>query len=143
MSHKDIIERWYSQVWVQGCLDQIDTFFTPDFTAAGIVPGLQLGPGDFRDLVETVRSKIDHLQIDLRGIVEQGDWISAVLLIRARERHSGRPLSGVGQMVARIENGRFAECFNQFDFLTFFEQIGQLPPNTLETLLVGQTLEVA
>ena len=108
-----------------------------------MAPGWVLKHGEVCEIVTTLRGKVDTINIELRNVVENGEWVSAIVIATATEKNHGRPVEIFGHITARVANNRFSECFNQMDFLSFFEQIGQLPPNSLEVLLVGQHMKLA
>ncbi len=45
--------------------------------------------------------------------------------------------------MARFKGGKMVEAYNQFDFISLFEQLGQLPQDTLPICMTGQQLDWA
>ena len=53
------------------------------------------------------------------------------------------PVSVGGLMLARVKSGQFIEMTTKFDAFTLFEQLGQLPEDTLPVCMTGQQLSWA
>ena len=141
MDKSDILRAWYDEVWIEGKLDAIDTFFRPDTQAAGVVQGMELGADDFRDLVTAMRHRVEDLEVDIPKTIEQDDWLAALLSVRATDRASGAPIKVFGQVFAKFQDGKMIETYNQFDYVALFEQLGQFPANTVPACMTGQTVD--
>jgi len=141
MTKKEILQRWYDEVWCKGNLDMIDELFCPDTIASGIIPEMQMGPQDFRDLIFAVRNLVGDISVALPVTIEQDDWLSAVLIVNTCRNDSGTPIIVTGQVIARFDDGRMVETYNQFDWMSLFEQLGQFPPETLPVCMAGQRLD--
>jgi hypothetical protein len=141
MGHKsDILARWYRQVWSQGDLAAIDTMFRPDTRASGILPGMEMGPDEFKTLVAAVLELIEPPQVTFLKTMEQDDWLAALLSIRARAVAQARPIHVTGTVFARFDGEFMVETYNNFDFIGFFEQLGLLPENSIALGLSGQRI---
>ncbi len=143
MTHTEILRAWYSEVWEQGNVDAIAKFFTPDTMAEGLIPEMQVGTDDFRDLVMAFRHVLGEIKIEIVKSVEDGDWASTFIHVRTSRADNGAPLEVSGQVMARFKNGKMVEAYNQFDFIALFEQLGQFPPDTLPICMTGQRLDWA
>ncbi len=143
MSHADIVRGWYSEVWENGNLDAIDQYFAADTMAEGLIPEMQVGADDFRDLVTAFRHVLGEIKVVLPKIIEDGDWVSAILHVSTTRADNGAPLKATGSVIARIKDGRMVEAYNQFDFISLFEQLGQFPQDTLPVCMTGQRLDWA
>ncbi len=141
MTKKELLQLWYDEIWGKGNLDMIDELFRPDSVATGIMPEMRLGPQDFRDLIFAVRQLVGDIRVSLPIAIEQGDWLSALIMVHTCRNDSGAPMVVTGQVIARFEGERMVETYNQFDFMSFFEQLGQFPPDTLPVCMAGQRLD--
>ncbi|WP_146343937.1 ester cyclase [Phaeobacter marinintestinus] len=139
----DLLQRWYDEVWVHGNLDAIDKFFVPDLVATGIVPEMQMGRDDFQDLVVAFRAHVGEIDVRLPKTVEHDDWLAAFLHVHTTRADNGAPIEVTGQVMARFEGDQIVEAYNQFDFVSLFEQLGQLPEDTIPICMTGQQLEWA
>lgn len=138
----EILARWHRQVWEQGDVEAIDTMFRADTRANGILPGLQMGPEEFKALVTMVLELIEPPKVTFRKTMEQDDWLAAFLSIKARAVAKARPIHVTGMIFARFEGDYMVETYNNFDFIGFFEQLGLLPENTIALGLSGQRIGV-
>nr|WP_255743573.1 nuclear transport factor 2 family protein [Aliiroseovarius sediminis] len=131
------LKNWYDQVWVQQDLDAIDRFFTPDFEAQGVMD-FGIGPEDFRALAEALLAQVEINDIRFDRAVEMGDWVWATFTVFAVTLADQTPVQTTGQIMVRTKDGNAVEAYNQIDFLTFFEQLGYLPSDSLALCLSGE-----
>ncbi|MEQ9693198.1 nuclear transport factor 2 family protein [Shimia sp. SDUM112013] len=140
MEKREILSEWYRRVWIEGDLDAIDELFSPDTQAAGLVPEMQVGPDDFRELVPMFLDMVEDPHVSLDKVMEDGDWASALYSMRVTDSATGKPVIGSGQLFARFEGDKMVETYNSFDFMSFFEQVGLLPEQCLALCLTGQKI---
>lgn len=134
--NKQLIRRWFEEVWNQGRADAIDEMLD----ANGIVHGLSddplhplRGPSDFRPFHTLFRDAFPNLSVVVEDTVAEGDKVAARCSVRAK--HEGAflalaatqaPVEFTGIAIVRIENGKIVEAWNNFDFMTMHKQIGLL-----------------
>jgi len=140
MTKIDFLRNWYDRVWVRGDLAAIDAFFAPRAGADGLMPDGQVGVEDFRALVPALRSLVRDLAIEMDHWQEGDDWLWAQIRVSALPAQGTRPVDATGQVMMRFAQGLIVAAYNTFDFLTFFEQVGQLPPEAFLLLLAGEKL---
>ncbi|WP_243612708.1 ester cyclase [Shimia aestuarii] len=140
MTKQRILEDWFRRVWVEGDLDAIDEMFCPETHAAGLLPEMQVGPDEFRELVPMFLAMVEDVHVALDKVMEDGDWAAALYSMRVTDSATGKPVVGSGQLFARFRENKMVETYNSFDFMAFFEQIGLLPPNSLALCLTGQRI---
>ncbi|GAB5438523.1 ester cyclase [Falsiruegeria mediterranea] len=143
MTKSELLKEWYDQVWVHGDVDAIEKFFDPETMAEGIIPEMQVGVDDFRDLVTAFRYHVGEIDVKLPKTIENGDWVAAMLHVHTSRADNGAPIEVTGQVMARIKDDKVVEAYNQFDFISLFEQLGQLPEDTLPVCMTGQQLSWA
>jgi len=132
--NKDLVRRWFEEVWNQGRSDAIDELLA----SGGIVHGLSedtdnpiRGPEDFKPFHETFRGAFPDVAVAVEEIIAEGDMVAARCLVRANHAgdHLGVPASNAavhftGIAIVRIEDGKIVEAWNNFDFLQMNKQIG-------------------
>lgn len=143
MDKKELLQSWYNEVWVNGNVDAIPDYFQQDMLATGVVPEMQVGADDFAELVMAFRAHVDKIEVEMPIVVDQDDWISAFLKVRMIRADTDAPVEVTGQVMARYKNGKIVEAYNQFDFVSLFEQLGQLPEDTIPICMTGQRLDWA
>ncbi len=136
----ELLANWYRDVWEHGDPGAIDKYFHANAQASGIVPDLMIDTGEFRELVTVILTMVSNISVDFLHVVEQDDWLCALLRINGEPVGSADRLSVHSQVMIRVEDGYIAEAYNSFDFLSFFEHLGQLPPNALPLLMSGTHL---
>lgn len=136
----ELLAGWYRDVWENGDLEAISRYLHPDAQAAGIVPELNMDVTEFRELVGVMLTLIEDISVKIVHSVEQNDWICALLHLSCKQIEENTEVTVYTQTMVRFEDGMVAESYNTFDFLAFFEQLGQIPPNGLALLMCGTRL---
>ena len=122
------LKAWFEKVWVNGDVDAVDEFFSPDGHAEGMMTGFEIGPDDFKELVPAVRAHLRDLTISVDRSLASGEWFWALVRLNAKSAATLEPVMIGGQVMMRVgPDGKIVEAFNNFDFIAFFEQIGALP----------------
>ncbi|CUJ29118.1 ester cyclase [Cognatishimia activa] len=141
MSEKvKLLEQWFQRVWNEADLDAIDDYFSQDTKAGGLMPDMRLGPQDFKDFVPLILALLDDLHIELLNNTENEDWLQSLYKVTALSAATSAPIQVLGQVTVRVENGKIIEAYNCFDFMGFFEQLGQLPEQSIAICLTGGNL---
>ncbi len=142
MGHKtDILQRWYDQVWTLGRLEVVDELFAAETRASGIMPDFAVDPDDFKKLVTAVCALCTPPSATILRAHEDGDWLSAHIEVRTTNLAETRDVKVTGMAFVRFQGDKMVETYNNFDFLNFFEQLGQLPDGSLGLLLAGSRLD--
>ena|ERR1700742_929912 len=126
--------RWFEEVWNKGRADAIDELGAPDVLGHGLVDadGNEVrGVEAFKSFYEKFRSAFPDIQITVEDTVSEGDKVLARCHVKATHTGEGlgfpptnKPVDFTGMCLIRIENGKIAESWNSFDFLTMFQQLG-------------------
>jgi steroid delta-isomerase-like uncharacterized protein len=135
-ANKAVIQRWYEEVWNQGRSEAIAEMLAEDC----IVNGLADEKGEtiqgfegFKRFHEIFRSAFPDLTIRVEHLIAEGDYVVAHCV--ASGCHSGeglgvaaskKPFEITGVSISRMKDGKIAEAWNNFDFLTLYKQIGLL-----------------
>jgi steroid delta-isomerase-like uncharacterized protein len=134
--NKELVRRWFEEVWNKGRADAIDELFD----ANGIAHGLSddpanpiTGPRDFKPFHTVFRDAFPNMIIVVEDMVAEGDKVAARCSVRAR--HEGEflgreatksPVDFSGITIVRIDKGKIVEAWNNFDFMTLHRQVGLL-----------------
>jgi len=141
MTKTELLRRWYEEVWENGNLDVIGDFFDPGTIAQGVVPEMQMGVDDFRDLVMAFQAHVGAFKVDMLKAIEADDWVAAMIRVQTTRADNGAPIEVTGQVMTRFENGKMVEAYNQMDYVTLLEQLGLFPAETLPICMTGQRLD--
>lgn len=134
--NKELVRRWFEEVWNKGRVDAIDEMFD----ANGIAHGLSddpsrpiTGPAEFRPFHTVFREAFPNMMIVVEDMVAEGDRVAARCSVRAK--HEGQflgraatqsPVEFTGMTIVRIDNGKIVESWNNFDFMNLHRQLGLL-----------------
>ena len=132
-----LLQSWFQEVWVEGNLDAIPKYMAPQGKAVGILRDMSVNPDDLHDLVYMMRSALGEMWFEFPMLMEKDDWLAAMVDVNSYCAKTGDPVNAVAHIMVRYENNQMVEMYNSFDFLSFFEQLGQLPPNSLALMLSG------
>lgn len=129
-----VVHRWFEEVWNQGHEAAIDELLAVDVIAQGIAgpDGQQVrGPAGFKPLFQQYRTAFPDIHIAIEDTLVDGDRI--VARCRVTGTHNGPGLMAtprankvyfIGICFAYIRDGRIAEAWNSFDFLSMSQQLG-------------------
>jgi steroid delta-isomerase-like uncharacterized protein len=135
-ANKELMQRWFQEVWTSGRASAIDEMFAENGVAHGLSGDDSdlHGPAEYKPFFETFRSGFPNLVIDVDDLIAEGDKVAVRFTLRAK--HEGeclgvkpthRPVVATGLCIARIEEGKIAEAWNAFDFMTVLRQMDALP----------------
>ncbi|AXI46444.1 hypothetical protein C1J03_10650 [Sulfitobacter sp. SK012] len=141
LSKVEILAKWYREVWEDGNLDVIESYFNIAARDQRLLPGSDIEPSEIREWVGVLRGLVDNIQVRTIHSIEQGDWLSAILEISCSRRSDGAPIKVIQQIMLRFDGDKKAETYPLFDFLQFFEQLGLLPHDVHALLLAGTKFE--
>lgn len=140
MSRLGILKQWFDTVWMRGDMEAVDGFFAPEVAAYGIIDGLKARPEDFKAMIPALRALTRDARFRVLRHIECGDWLWVLVGITARSAATLEPMEFSGQLAIRFEGDKFAEAYNHFDFVSFAEQIGAMPPDTVLLCMSGERL---
>jgi steroid delta-isomerase-like uncharacterized protein len=134
--NKQLIRRWFEEVWNKGRADAIEEMLDENGIAHGLSddPANPIkGPSGFRPFHTVFRQAFPNLTVDVEDVIAEGD--KAVARCSVRGKHEGEfrgiaatqaPVEFTGIAIVRIENGKIVEAWNNFDFMTMHRQVGLL-----------------
>jgi steroid delta-isomerase-like uncharacterized protein len=133
-SPDSVVRTWFEELWNQGREDTIDRFFAADAVAHGLGDGPLQGPEAFKPFFRRFRGALPDIRIEVVRTITEGEMIA--IHCRVLGTHTGntlampatgKPAEFWGICIARVSGGKIIEAWNQFDFLTFYQQLGSLP----------------
>jgi steroid delta-isomerase-like uncharacterized protein len=134
--NKQLLRRWFEEVWNNGRADAIEEMFDENGIAHGLSDdpsNTMRGPRDYRPFYDVFRQAFPNLRIVIEDMVAEGDKVAARCSVRGKHEGDflGRaatqsPVEFTGITIVRIDNGKIVEAWNNFDFMTLHKQIGHL-----------------
>lgn len=134
--NRQLLHRWFEEVWNRGRAEAIDALFADDGIAHGLADetGAPLrGPAAFREFHRKFRGAFPDIVVTIEDTVAEGDLVAARCTVQAV--HTGddlglpatqRPMQITGMSIVRIRDGKIVEAWNNFDFMSMFRQLGAL-----------------
>src|SRR5512138_1534112 len=129
--NKELIRRWFEEVWNKGRADAIDEMFAADGVAHGLSDGEPVrGPAEFKKFHASFKGAFPNLEVRIEDIVSEGD--KAAVRCKVRGKHLGdslgfaathSPVEFSGIAIVRVKDGKIVEAWNNFDFMRMNKQL--------------------
>jgi len=128
---KQLIVRWFEEVWNQGRRDVIDEMMAPDCILHDGDTESR-GPAGFKVFYDRLRAAFSDMRITPGQAVSEGEF--ACLNWSVTMRHTGdglgipptgKHLRTTGMSMVRFKDGRFAEAWQNWDMFGLMQQIQQ------------------
>lgn len=143
MNKLETLELWYREIWQNGNLAVIDEVFAPGKIASLPLPGDMATREEFAEFLAAAQMLLTDITPVITQSVEQGDRLAAVVTVHAKRADNGQPVLAASHIMARFENGKIVEKHTLLDLMSLFEQLGQLPQDSVAICMTGQCLDAA
>jgi steroid delta-isomerase-like uncharacterized protein len=131
-SNEDVVRGWFLDVWNNDRPELMSDLFAEDGIAHGLGEGgaVVRGPAEYLPFYRLLRDAFPDITFELLDHVVEGDKIASRW--RATMTHRGEflgiPATGKrveigGMLIARIEDGKYAEVWNNWDSKALLEQL--------------------
>ena len=134
--NKQVVRRWFEEVWNKGRAEAIDEMFAADGIAHGLegaAGGELRGPADFRVFHQRFRDAFPDVEVIVDDAIAEGDKVAALCTVRGRHQGDTLGFAATEQQVefngmtfVRVRDGQIVEAWNNFDFMSMFQQLGAL-----------------
>jgi predicted ester cyclase len=99
------------------------------FDSEGIAHGITdenspKGPDGFEAFYNNFNSQFSNINITIDDVVSEQDIESARCNVKATHIDSGKEIQFPGICMVRKKDGKIIEAWNQFDFLSMYQQLG-------------------
>ena len=131
-----LVRRWFEEVWNKGRAEAIDELLAEECVVHGLAEekGAALrGPSDFKPFHGKFREAFPEIEVVVEDTVSEGDKVAARCTVRGRHRGDSlgfkatdSPVEFEGICITRIADGKIVEAWNNFDFMSMFQQLGAL-----------------
>ena len=137
--YRELMDEWFDRVWGQNDLAFIDQVTNIDVTTKGHMGHKLKGPEDFKAFHTLITAMLDTISIKIIQSVEDDEWASFLYKVSALKKGTQEPIEVTGSSMIRFQDNKITEVHEHFDFMRFFEIIGRLPEQCLNTLLLDST----
>jgi steroid delta-isomerase-like uncharacterized protein len=133
-ANKQLIQRWFEEVWNKGRADAIDEMIGEDCVIHGLADATGQpvkGPTEYRSFHRTFREAFPDITVSVEDTVAEGDKVAARCSVYGKHagdslgfKASQAPVEFTGITIVRVKDGRIVEAWNNFDFMRMYQQIG-------------------
>ena len=140
---KEVVRKFYKDMWDHGNTALISDIFHPDFTFRGSLGPVLVGHDQFADYVGWVTSALGHYTSDILELVEEGHRVSGKLRFHGIHQKplfgrapTGRHVWWYGAPIFSFRDGKVSDLWVLGDI---YGLIGQLDSGTSKTLEFATT----
>jgi len=136
MAEAEFMNRWFEEVWNNQNEAVIDEMFAADGVGYGLGAENIVGPENFKVFHRAFVSAYPDLKVHVEDTVVEGDKIA--VRCRVTGSHDGQgigvsptnqPVEFTGMVIVRVQDGKIAEAWNEFNFMEMYKQVGALTLN--------------
>jgi len=125
-AQSSLLYNWFEDVWNKSDENAIDQLMTDDAEFHGIdTEDGGKGATGFKLFFRDFSRQLKDIRIDVEEVISQDDMESARTVISAIHRETNKPITFSGICMVRVENGKIAEAWNSYDFLSLYQQLGK------------------
>lgn len=132
--NKDLIRRFYEEVFNKKNLAAIDDFFAPDHVDHTLPPGLPVGPEGTKQAIAMTLSGFPDLHITVEDMIAEGDKVVTWFTTHGTQQGAFGSIPPTGKHVTvstieitRIAGGKIVEDWGLDDRLGMLQQLGLVP----------------
>jgi len=133
--NKDIVRRYYDEVWGKGDPGAIDQFLADDYVDHNPPPGMAGDKASAGPIVAAITGDMSDIHMDIRKVIGEDDFVAAHWLFEWTQKGNfmgmvpadGKRLSMTGQDFYRMANGKIAEIWHVEDIASVMGQLGLVP----------------
>jgi predicted ester cyclase len=115
--------RWFNEVWNNANRDAIDELMD----ARGVIHGLDEvktpGPDGFKAFYDNFRQQFPKVHVEVEDTVSEGGYETSRCTVRATNAND-QTVEFTGMTFIQVKNNKIAEAWNNFDFLSMYQQLG-------------------
>ena len=132
-ANKALVARWFEEVWNRGRAELIDEMRAPETVATGLGGGGHeiRGTEPFKAFYTNLRLALPDLYLTVEDMVAEEDKVAVRISIEGTHMGdslgvppTGKTVQFSGIILARIEDGKIAQAWNNLDLLSLLKQIG-------------------
>ena len=120
--NKQIMVRWFEEVWNQGKRETIHELFARDGVLHDGSTTFR-GPDDFCRFFDAFQAQFDDFRAQPLVSLAEGDLACLHWSISFRHKASGKPLQVSGTSVVRFKNGQLIEGWQNWDAASLARQL--------------------
>lgn len=129
-----LIRRWFEEVWNKNREEAIDEMLAEGcihYGLGGNEGGVIKGPVEFKQFYKGFINAFPDIHVTVEDCISKGNKIAVRCTVRATHTGDSLGFKARGEQVeftgigfCRIEGGKFAEVWNEFDFMSMYRRLG-------------------
>lgn len=134
--NKDIVMRYYNEVWAKGDPAPLDELLADDYVDHNPMPGIGADKASAAQVVTMIMGDATDVDMDIQKVIGEGDYLAAHWKMDWTQKGNfmgaipadGKRLSIEGHDFYRMANGKIAEIWHVEDVMSVMAQLGMVPP---------------
>lgn len=135
----ETVKQWFHELWEEADTAAINALSNSGTTMQGAISELA-APQNYGEVVTALNDLPKNIHFEYAYPVEQGEWVAVKLIVQAQSAATGDDVRFTGQIIARVKEAIVTELIATIDYMKMFEQLGQLPEDSLPICLTGEQL---
>lgn len=121
--HQSLTYRWMEEVWNNGNENAIDEMLDANAIVQGIEGINEPGPNGFKVFYQAFRQQFPKIHVQVEDVFSEGGFETSRCTVDATTAN-GQDVHFTGMTCVKVNNGKITEAWNNFDFLTMYQQLG-------------------
>jgi steroid delta-isomerase-like uncharacterized protein len=133
---KAVAHRFYEELWSNGSESAVDEIIAEDLIYDQLPSGWPCGRSGFKQLLGIWRRAFPDMAERVQSMIAEGSWVAVRFVFTGTNRGefygipaTMRSVELPGVDLLRIGDGQIAEWIYAGDSMSFFRQLGQMPPD--------------
>jgi steroid delta-isomerase-like uncharacterized protein len=134
--NKDIVRRWYEDVWAKGDPGPLDELLADDYVDHNPMPGFGADKASAADVLKAIMGNATDAKMDVGHMIAEGDFVAAHWRMEWTQHGNfmdmvpadGKRLSIEGHDFVRVSDGRIAEAWHVEDVMSVMGELGVMGP---------------
>lgn len=115
--------RWMQEVWNEGREEAIDEMMDENVVVHTTDEIKGKGTAAFKQFFQDFRSKFSEVHVEVQEVIAEADFETSRCMVEVTTA-DGQKVNFSGMTIVRIVNGKIVEAWNNFDFLSMYQQLG-------------------
>ena len=114
---------WMEHVWNEGREEAIDEMMDKNVVFYGLGEGEEKGIAAFKKFFRNFRAQFPEIHVDVQDVISEEDFETSRCVVNATSA-AGQKVNFTGITIVRLVHGKIVEGWNNFDFLSMYQQLG-------------------
>ena len=134
--YKQLVQRWFEEVWNQQKESTVDELLSPDGIAFGLADAATKvhGPSEFKPFMRNMLNAFPDFHIKLEDMVAEGDKVAVRFQVTGTHKGNGLGFPATGKKIdvsgmtfIHFSGGKLFRGWNNWDQLAMLQQLNVSP----------------